>query len=105
MVPPSVVVHHFDLLCFAVPPNETDPKLVVDPDAALPSPVAGESLKVIPRKRAQVVESLGCVKLRELALPDPGNASNPARRVSLEQRFGVTVPEGPDHLLSMLRMP
>jgi hypothetical protein len=54
---------------------------------------------VIPWKRAQVVESLGCVKLRELALCDPGDAPKPARRVSPKERLGVAVPEGPDHLL------
>jgi hypothetical protein len=100
-----MVVHHLDLLRFTVPPYETDPILVVNPDAVLPLPVAGEGLKVIARKRAQVIESLGCVKLRELALRDPGNASKPAGSVSLEQGRGVSVPEGPDHLLSILRMP
>ena len=85
-------------------PHETDPPLVVDPDAVLPPPIAGKSLKVIARKRAQVVESLGCVKLRELTLCDPGNAPKLARRVSLEQRLGISVPEGPDHLLSILRV-
>jgi hypothetical protein len=60
---------------------------------------------VIPWKRAQVVESLGGVKLRELALCDPGDAPKPARRVSLKERLGVAVPEGPDHLLRILRMP
>jgi hypothetical protein len=105
MVPPSVVVHHLDLLRFAVLPHEADPILVVDPDAVLPPPIAGKNLKVIARKRAQVVESMGCVKLRELALCDPGNAPKPARRVSLEQRLGISVPEGPDHLLRVLRMP
>jgi hypothetical protein len=78
MVPPSVVVHHLDLLHFAVLPHEADPILVVDPDAALPPSIAGKCLKVISRKRSQVVESVGCVKVGELALCDPGNAPKPA---------------------------
>jgi hypothetical protein len=105
MVPPSVVVHHLDLLRLAVLPHEADPILVVDPHAVLPPPIAGKSLKVIAWKRAQVVESLRCVKLCELALCDPGDAPKPARRISLEQCLGVSVPEGPDHLLRILRMP
>jgi hypothetical protein len=60
---------------------------------------------VIPWKGAQVVESLGCVKLHELALRDPGDAPKPARGVSLKERLGVAVPEGPDHLLRVLRIP
>jgi hypothetical protein len=99
-----VVVHHLDLLRFAVLPHEADPILVVDPHAVLPPPITGKSLKVIARKRAQVVESSGCVKLRELALCDPGNAPKPAHRVPLEKRLGVSVPEGPDHLLRVLRI-
>jgi hypothetical protein len=100
---PSVVVHNLDLLHFAVLPHEADPILVVDPDAVLPPSIAAKCLKVISRKRTQVVESLGCVKLRELALCNPSNALKPARRASLEQRIDVSVPEGPDHLLSILR--
>jgi hypothetical protein len=49
-----VVVHHLDLLRVAVLPDEADPILVVDPDAVLPLPIAGKSLKVIARKRAEV---------------------------------------------------
>jgi hypothetical protein len=105
MVPPSVVVHDLNLLRLAILPDETDSILIVDTDAVLPPPITGESLKVIPGKRAQVVESLGCVKLRELALRDPGDAPKPARRISLKERLCVAVPEGPDHLRRLLRIP
>lgn len=54
---------------------------------------------MIPWKRAQIIESLRGVKLRELALYDPGHAPKPARRVPLKERLGLAVPEGPDHLL------
>jgi hypothetical protein len=104
MVPPSVVVHDLDVLRFAVLPHEADPILVIDPDAVLPPPVTAKGLEVIARKRAQVVESLCCMQLRQLALSDPGNVPEPTRRVPLEQRLGVSVPEGPDHSLSLLRM-
>ncbi len=104
MIPPSVVVHDLDVLCFTVLPHEADPILVIDPDAVLPPPITAKGLEVIARKRAQVVESLGGVQLRQLALSDPGNVSEPTRRVPLEQRLGVSVPEGPDHLLRLLRM-
>jgi hypothetical protein len=86
------------LLRFAVLPDEADPVLVVDTDAVLPFPIAGKSLKVIARERAEVVEALGGVQLRQLALRDPGNCSEPPRRVSLKQGLGISVPEGPDHL-------
>ena len=94
-----MVVHHLDLLRVAVLPDEADPILVVDPNAVLPLPIAGKSLKVIARERAEVVEALGGVQLRQLPLRNPGNGSEPPRRVSLKQGLGVSVPEGPDHLL------
>ena len=104
IVPPSVVVHDLDVLRFAVLPHEADPILVIDPDAVLPPPITAKGLEVIARKRAQVVESLGGVQLRQLALSDPSNVPEPTRRVPLKQRLGVSVPEGTDHLLSILRM-
>lgn len=64
----------------------------------LPLPIAGKSLKVITRERAEVVEASGGVQLRQLPLRDPGDGSKPPRRVTLKQRLGVSVPEGPDHL-------
>ena len=96
-----MVVHHLDLLRFAVLPDEADPILVVDPDAVLALPIAVKSLKVIARERAEVIEALGGVQLRQLPLRNPGNGSEPPRRVSLKQCLGVSVPEGPDHLLTV----
>src|SRR5439155_17688190 len=75
IVPPSVVVHDLDVLRFAVLPHEADPILVIDPDAVLPPPITAKGLEVIARKRAQVVESLGCMQLRQLALRRPEQCS------------------------------
>jgi hypothetical protein len=98
-----VVVHHFDLLCVAVLPDEADPILIVDPDAVLSTPISAESLELIAGERAQVVESLCRMQLHELALSDAGNAPKPTRRIAIEERLGVSIPEGPDHLLRVLR--
>jgi len=98
-----VVVHHFHLLRVTVLPHEADPILIVDPDAVLPTPIPTESFEMVARERAEVVESLRRVQLHELALSDAGNAPKPTRRTTLEQRLGVPVPEGPDHLLKVLR--
>jgi hypothetical protein len=72
-----VVVNHLDLLRVAVLPDEADPILVVDPNAVLPLPIAGKSLKVIAWERAEVVEALGGVQLRQLPLRDKGLRSVP----------------------------
>jgi hypothetical protein len=104
IVPPSVVVHNLYVLRFAVLPHKADPILVIDPDAVLPPPITAKGLEVIARKHAQVVESLGRVQLRQLTLSDPSNVPEPTCRVPLEQCLCISVPEGPDHLLSILRM-
>jgi hypothetical protein len=93
-----VVVDHFDLLCVTALPDEADPILIVDPDAVLPTPISAEGLEVIARERAQVVESLCRMQLHELALSDAGNAPKPTRRIAMEERLGVSIPVGPDHL-------
>jgi hypothetical protein len=92
-----VVVHYLDLLCSAVVPDEADPILVIDPDAVLALPVAGEGLEVVARERAKIVESLSGVELHQLALRDPSHGLEPAGRDPLKQGLGVSVPEGPDH--------
>jgi hypothetical protein len=51
----------------------------------LPLPITAKGLEVIARKRAEVVESLGGMQLRQLALSDPGKALKPTRRIPLEQ--------------------
>jgi hypothetical protein len=99
-----VVVHDLDLLCIAILPNEADPILIIDPDAVQPSPISRERLQVIARERAQVVESLRRVQLQELSLSDAGNAPKPSRRIALEERFGFSVPEAPDHPSRVLRV-
>jgi hypothetical protein len=97
-----VVVHHFDLLRVAVFPHEADPILVVDPYAVLPTPITAQRLEVVAGKRAEVVESLRRVQLHQLALSDPGNAPKPPCRMALKERFGVSIPERPDHLPRVL---
>ena len=98
-----MVVDHLDLLGVAVLPHETDPVLIVDPDAVLPTTVPSERLEVVARERAQVVEALRGVELDQLALSDPGNAAEPSRRIPMEEGFGISIPEGPDHLPRVLR--
>ena len=55
-------------------PNETDPRLIVDADAVLSSPVALELLKAVTRRDPQVLD-IGCgmdnLKLAEHGALDP----------------------------------
>jgi hypothetical protein len=98
-----VIVHHFDLLRVAIFPHEADPILIVDPDAVLPTPISTENLEVIAWESAQIVEPLRSMQLHQLTLRNPSNISKPTRRITQEQRLRVSIPEGPDHLLKVLR--
>jgi hypothetical protein len=100
-----MVVDYFHPLRVAILPQEADPILIVDPDAVLPATTARQRLEAVARERSQVVEPPRRVELHEPALSDPGNAPKPACGVPLEERLGVSIPERPDHLLMVLRVP
>src|SRR5207253_9978137 len=67
---PSVIIRDLDPLRALLGPNETDPVLVVDPDAVLPLPVFAQRFYVVPRRDSQRRERDRCVQLVELALCD-----------------------------------
>ena len=100
---PSVVVHNFDVLCVAVFPHETDPILIIDPDAVLSPPITNQRLEVIARECAQILESLGCMQLNEFALRDPSDAPKPTCRITPKESLSIAIPERPDHPLKLLR--
>ena len=80
-----------------LPPDEADAILVVDPDAVLSQPVSTQSFDAVARESAEVIESLGRVQLRQLALRHPGDPPKSACGMAEEQGLGVLAPEGPDH--------
>jgi hypothetical protein len=69
-----VIIHHLDLVGVAVAPDETDPPLVVHPNAPLTRSIASELLESVPGGRAEVIETDGCVEHPEFAEPGaPGD--------------------------------
>ena len=96
-----MVIHNLNLLRVSILPREADAVLVIDPDAVLPAPVSTKGLEVVARERSQVVEPCRGVQLHELALSDTGDAPKSAGRMTPEERFGVSMPEGPDHTLTL----
>jgi hypothetical protein len=57
-----------------IPPNETHPILVIDPDRVLPGAVPSECFQPIAGRRLQVMKSLRRVDQKQLAAGDPGEA-------------------------------
>lgn len=66
-----MIVHDFNVMCLAVAPHETDPPLVVDPDAMLSCAITFERFKAIAGWNAQILQSRGGMKVVE---PPPGHA-------------------------------
>src|SRR5713101_2903666 len=68
---PSMIVGDLHFESVAAPPHETDPVLIVDPNAVLPLPVAMQFLQPISGGNLQIIES-GCAV--EHAQFSPGHA-------------------------------
>lgn len=99
-----MVVDHFNLMGVAVSPHEADPILIVDPYAVLPPPISIQRLEMVPRKSTEVIETMRCVHLNQLALHDPGDGPEPAGGIAEEKSLRVPTPKGSDHLLRVLRI-
>jgi hypothetical protein len=52
-----MIVDEFDVMRFALSPNETYAPLIVDADRVLPFPIARQRFEAISRRHAQVFEA------------------------------------------------
>jgi hypothetical protein len=62
-----VIINNFDFLSTTRLPPETDPELVVDPDAELPRAAAFQGFQAIARRNPQVLELRGSIQHRQLS--------------------------------------
>jgi hypothetical protein len=54
MLPSSVIVDQLDILGTTIGPTETNPVLVVDPNAVLTFAISGKLLQSVPRRNSKV---------------------------------------------------
>lgn len=95
-----MVVHYFHFECVAVLPLETNPPLLVDPDAVLPLATTPEGLKLIRGRNHEIAQLRGAIQvfqfltssLLDLTVP-------PLYELPTEDRLGVLVLERTDHPL------
>jgi hypothetical protein len=90
-----VVVHDLDLRWPIGRPAETDPELIVDSNAVLPTPVSPQGFEPIPWRGTQVVEGASLVEHQELPFRHTGEGDEPPDPLAAEQRLGVGALEGP----------
>ena len=92
-----MIIHDFDVLSAGIGPSETDPELVVDPDAVLSFPVALKSFQTISRRDAKVIQPPGDFQLPKLTPGHSGKIGKTLYRIPFGQGLRIGTPEGLDH--------
>lgn len=105
----SVIVDYFNVDRTRLRPTETDPILVVDPDAVLTVAFSPKCLQAVPRRYPQVVEDLGlieCIELSRSHLPQrPRQPLAGSLRVpTVKEVVGRLITEAPDHNYMIARL-
>ena len=92
-----VVVDDLHIVRIPIAPDETDPPLVVDPDAVLTSASTREGLQAVAGRCPQVVQGAGVMEMQQLPVADPQDLLRdaPARAARPSGTRGL-VPERPD---------
>jgi hypothetical protein len=93
-----VVIHNLDINWACLCPAETDPPLIVYPNAVLPNPIALQRLKSISRWHPKFIERYHRIEDRQLPQrrPDDGWVQ-PRYPFTLPQLFSGAVAERADH--------
>jgi hypothetical protein len=97
-----VIVDYFNVDRTRIRPTETDPILVIDPDAVLTATISPKRLQAVPGRYLQVVHDLGlieCVELPRSHLPQrPRQPLAGNLGVStIEEVFSRLITEASDH--------
>jgi hypothetical protein len=95
-----VVVYNLNVVCVAIPPNETDSPLIVDANAVLSSTVALERFEMVARWNTKFLQRPGSVQVEQLPPRDALHGLEPEHGPILEQLFRVMVSKRSDQELS-----
>lgn len=96
-----MVVNDLDVFRAGRRPAKTQAELIVHTDAVLACTVALQALKPVTRRRAQELQGLRRIQLRQFARRDFGDSRKPLALTGLEQRLRVGAAEAPDHVRSV----
>jgi hypothetical protein len=98
-----MIIRDFDVLSARISPSETDPELVIDPDAVLSFPVALKSFQTISGRDAKVIQPPGDFQLPKLTPGHSGKIGKTLYRIALGQGLRIGTAEGLDHGLIITR--
>jgi hypothetical protein len=94
-----MIIDDLDIVSVAPDPAEAEAKLVVDADAVLTEPIAGQLFEPIRGRHFQVGEGRGGVEHDELAKCDAQEIRwESANFVALEQAFRIVVAKTANHV-------
>ena len=62
-----MIIHNFDVADIITFPLETNPPLIIDPDAVLPGPIPAEFFQPVGRRDPQVVDDISIIEHTQLA--------------------------------------
>jgi hypothetical protein len=93
-----MVIHDLDAVGIPILPEETNPPLIVDPNAVLTFAVTFQSLKAVGRRRLQIFKGTSPLKHPEFSKSHPLNILRKlSRNLTMEQPLRLFVLEVLDH--------
>jgi hypothetical protein len=100
-----MIINNFDILRSALSPDETDSPLIVDSDAMLTPPVAGQRLDPVTWNHRNVFQFFGVVKHSQFPPRYLGDIAEFSASLSMKQLLGVPAAEGANHTVRIPREP
>jgi hypothetical protein len=93
-----VVVDDLDVVSGAITPHETDPVLLVDPDAVLTVAISLQPFQAVSGRDSEIGERFGGIQHEQLSERDSRKAGrNDPGSLAVEELLGLLIPEAPDH--------
>jgi hypothetical protein len=92
-----VIVNNFNVNGIGLRPAETDPPLVIDPNAVLPQPIATQGLETVSGNRTQVGELSGGMNVVQLPFCRRSDTLELPAEFASKNLPSFFIPEGPDH--------
>jgi hypothetical protein len=97
-----VIVDDLDFVGVSIPPDETEPPLVVDANAVLSFASPTQRFQAIARWRRHVAQFHGAVQLTEFSARDVLDRLKTPAAVTLVKPLSLAAPERPDHDLNTI---
>lgn len=84
-----MIVHYLNVMRLAIPPDEANPPLIIDPNAVLPRPISLERFEMVARRNTEFLQSLRGMEVEQFAPRHTFDRLEPENGLVVEQRLGV----------------